>query len=190
MRHSKYLVLLILLCFPFLFAGQNYYKCGGGFTNNCNTISQSYTGTGQVTEFGYLGAGKYYIATKFTVASPYSLCKFEFMVYKDGAPSMNVTAELWSDNAGTPGTLLATGETKNASTFPAATGTYTSFTLNYSLSATTYWLVLHAASLYSGGGVMVTTGTDGSGGKTMLGTSTPTWAETGASRQGTHRIYK
>ncbi len=30
MRHSKYFVLLILLCFPFLFAGQNYYKHGGG----------------------------------------------------------------------------------------------------------------------------------------------------------------
>lgn len=30
MRHSKYFILLILLCFPFLSAGQNYYMYGGG----------------------------------------------------------------------------------------------------------------------------------------------------------------
>ena len=40
MRHSKYLIFLILLLFPFLFAGQNYYKCGGGVPiSSCGNYS-------------------------------------------------------------------------------------------------------------------------------------------------------
>ncbi|HYG24439.1 MAG TPA: LamG domain-containing protein [Verrucomicrobiae bacterium] len=69
-------------------------------------IRETYGGTAATSNLG--SSGTQYKASKFTPASSYILEKVEGLIYANGTPSGTITGFVWADNAGVPGTILAT----------------------------------------------------------------------------------
>lgn len=78
---KKYFILLILLFFPFLFAGQNYYMRGGGVaettcqTYDSETTAESSISVGQSADRAILGQSGYVPSANSEV------CQIDFNIY-------------------------------------------------------------------------------------------------------------
>jgi hypothetical protein len=114
----------------------------------------------QVTQNDYwsLGSviGKTYSEASFTPSESYQLSKIEVNLIKVGSPTFLITYYLYSDNAGVPGSVLATGVTTLDSSTITDSYTYYEFNISaYSLSASTkYHHVLKASAVDSSNNVL------------------------------------
>lgn len=87
-----------------------------------------------------------YIATLFSASASYSAARVYLWIKKYGSPG-DLTAEIWSNNAGAPFALL-TSATLTASSITDVLSIWNMFpvTSQALVSGTAYWVVLHAAS--------------------------------------------
>jgi hypothetical protein len=164
MRKLIFLFLLLLIATPCF--GQDMARMSLGVMgsqvpvagSSCTTVADSET-----TNADYCGGWvQHYIAGSFTTTSAYTLCKVTVKLgYTTEAPATSLlSAEIWSDNAGTPNAVLANGASNNtidAAGLPACASrsdqTWT-FATGPSLSdATKYWIVIRRPGDISKGGI-------------------------------------
>jgi hypothetical protein len=110
----------------------------------------------QTTQNDYWTLGsvisKTYAEASFTPSESFSLTRIEVNLLKIGSPTFDITYYLYSDNAGSPGYVLATGiATLDSSTL---TGSYVYYGFNISgyslISGTKYHHVLKSNTLGDG----------------------------------------
>jgi hypothetical protein len=120
-----------------------------GATGSGGTVT--ITASGSTNRIGDTTGVERWQSQSFLVVNAGILSQFTFELDPNaGSPTGNLTWEICSDNAGDPGTVLATGThtpTANATNTVTVTGANRIF-----LTATTYWLVLKAAAQSSGVG--------------------------------------
>lgn len=110
----------------------------------CTTARDSVTGnpTGTQPSLG-LNSGDVYDAFNFVAGSTYTLCKITMQMGNQGSPTFTMTASIYTDNAGSPGTLIGTASSSvNASSLSNSFASINFVSLSASLvSGTTYWVV-------------------------------------------------
>jgi hypothetical protein len=109
-----------------------------------------------------------WIAQKFTAGTTGRLSKLEVRLKNSAAATGNILVELWTDNAGTPGALVA----RSSIAASTPTSSYAYLTARFAeapnlTSATAYWIVVH-------------TQLPGSGSYKVSSTTTATTAKTSA----------
>ena len=134
-------------------------------------------------------------STQFQASESYTACKVGIWLSKPAGttPPMNMTAYIYDDNAGMPGSLVGTAcETLAASTVPETTAAEIVFTgCSANLTAGNYYHVVIFGSAvdstnYVGwdyttaAGALIWSDDNGTG----------TWNSGGANRQGMFRVYK
>ena len=113
----------------------------------CETAKESFTATDTFLAVGDI-ASRTWHAQAITTASEYTACMMKFKIKKVGNPVGDVWWEIYSNNAGVPGSIVANGATDkiDASTISTTAAVYTfNMTVDASLSTgTVYWLVMKA----------------------------------------------
>jgi hypothetical protein len=118
-------------------------------SGGCATPQDSNTGTSspQPMPVGEYTSSKY-MSMPFTAGSSYTLCGVTLRMAKVLNPP-NMTAYVYTDNSGVPGTLLGTGSASfNSSTLSSSEGDAAFVSLTASLTAgTQYWIVVELSSV-------------------------------------------
>ncbi len=94
--------------------------------------------------FGWNAVPIYDGATKFTAAQTCTVTSIGILYYWDSARADNAAARIYSDNAGTPNTVLETGSTITGASGTAHVGTSTFAGTTVLTSGTTYWIAYTA----------------------------------------------
>lgn len=136
---------LITLCASPFFFGLNTVP-----VLTCNTSQESSTGsTSSYVNIGSLGGGGYnWRAIKFTADATYTACKVVARLAKVGSYSVNLTARIYDDSSGSPGSVVGTASSTLATSGIGSSEQDVTFTdLSASLtSGTTYWLSINASA--------------------------------------------
>lgn len=143
-----------------------------------DTLDQSYEAGAGNEYFGY--PGRTYAAQSFTSAVEGRFTKFGFQLkIGAGTPSGTLTGYLYSNNAGAPGTRLATLSNFSASTL---TGSYVWYywtqevsVAYHILASTIYHMVVGSSIEDAGNYIHIQNGTGYAGGYGHYGDSTPSW---------------
>ena len=113
----------------------------------CSTVRDSYTTDADV--FGQIAAtaGNKWVAFKvFAGSGPFSYCKLELDLFKNGSPTGNLTGYIYSHNStdDCPDALIGSGSGNvDASTLPAAYNTsWTAFDVSATPASYPFWMVL------------------------------------------------
>lgn len=143
-------------------AFNNHSTAAGGGASCQAANKDSYT-AGASDGIWWGATGYLYLASAFTTTAAYSACSIEMQLYRDGTCGGNLTAHIYSDSAGAPGTSLYTS-TDTVSANLAASPTYYTWTFNnINLSnATVYWIVIQNSATCSGNDLATRYGTSGS----------------------------
>jgi hypothetical protein len=123
----------------FLAGRSRSFVAVGASGSLCTTVQDTVGSSAANANVGDV-TGMTFFAGAVTPASSYDLCKVEVFCAKVGSPTMNLTAYIWASSGSTPGALLATGQTRNASTAPASVDWF-AFDLSYSLTASTKYYI-------------------------------------------------
>lgn len=134
-----------------------------------------------------------YLATSFEAGESYSLTQLDLLLLKSGSPTADVTAYIYSDSSGAPGTLLGTCTTDlDSSTFGTSYGWETFDFSGVSLiSSTDYFIVIYSTTEDSSNYVRWGANSSVSG-ETIQRTTDPigTWGTVDTSGQSNFRTYK
>jgi hypothetical protein len=135
-----------------------------------------------------------YHASYFVAGSSYTATSINLRLGKVGSPTMNLTAYIYSDNAGVPGTMLTGGASGvvAASTINSSEGD-TSFTgLTCSItSGTKYWIVLFGSAVDASNYVawyMANAASDPLG-RTKKSTNASTWTGVSNNKQDKFTVF-
>lgn len=113
---------------------------------NVSVLKDSNTAASNgTTVFGGAASTKY-MASRFTAATSYTLTRVDVYLDKIGSPTFNITASIYTDNAGNPGTLIGSGSTNSigAGSVTGSEALYSLTGLNATINtgiATTYFIV-------------------------------------------------
>lgn len=91
-------------------------------------------------------SGTTYVGGQFTAGSSYTLCAVTLRLRKVGTPTFTLNAKIYTNNAGSPGTLVGTGSNNFSISSLTTSDGDASFTgLSASLtSGTVYWIVIQS----------------------------------------------
>lgn len=125
-----------------------FFAVNRSLSASCATSKDTHGGTATGNDGMFLfGGGNKYIGTHFVAGTTYTVCSAVVRGGKAGTGgSMNISAEIWSDSSGLPGTIVGTASaTILGSSFPSSEADVTFTGMSASItSGTTYWLVCHA----------------------------------------------
>lgn len=120
---------------------------------SCTTLQLDYSGGGTSDSRTTANSSSFiYLASAFGTTGGFTCCAASAWLERIGSPSGTLTAEIWSDAAGSPSAIVgSSSNTVNISSVPTSQ-TETSFTgISAALSASTsYWLVLRSSFTPSG----------------------------------------
>jgi len=121
--------------------------------SSCTTLKLDYSGGGTGDSRTTANSSSFiYLASAFGTTGGFTCCAASAWLERIGSPSGTLTAEIWSDAAGSPSAIVgSSSNTVNISSVPTSQ-TETSFTgISAALSASTsYWLVLRSSFTPSG----------------------------------------
>lgn len=110
------------------------------------TLVQEYNGTRLSTRsFGNFSGSKW-LAQKFTAAETCTIVKVGMVMYREGSPTQDIKVHIYTDNSGTPGTLVASATDIPAASVQTEGWVYTTGIEASVTAETVYWLVLQVAS--------------------------------------------
>lgn len=115
---------------------------GGGCTVQKDQVA------GAESDINALAAdsGTTYVGGQFTAGSSYTLCAVTLRLRKVGTPTFTLNAKIYTNNAGSPGTLVGTGSNNfSISSLTTSDGDAAFTGLSASLtSGTVYWIVIQS----------------------------------------------
>lgn len=134
--------------------GSGKTKVGGSGTTkvtaNVSGFTQREQQAGTTVNYYEVSDGTYSkIATPFVATATYTYTKGVIRQAKVGSPVVNLTLEVWSDSAGSPGSINGTGSgTIAASSLGTSEADVTYTGLSASITnTTTYWQVITASAI-------------------------------------------
>lgn len=136
----------------FTFSDQafNLNAVASGGAAPCTTAREDFSTGGTTNSQSVMNSSSTrYTAQAFTASATYTACAADIYCSKTASPTFNLTLAIFTDSAGSPGTLV--GSRSNAvaaSALSTTDGTLQSFTgLSASLvSGTAYWLILECSA--------------------------------------------
>jgi hypothetical protein len=152
----------------------------------CTTLRESQT-TASATVSCFNGSSTTFVGSQWTTAATYTLCRLTTRIYRVGTPTGTITAYIYTNNLGEPGTLLATSTTTiSAGALTDSTaGEDAGFTFaGLSLtSGTAYYMVLGSSAVSGANFVRWVAGATSTG-NTDSSADATTWASVGTRQLG------